>query len=357
MRKIDRTGEVSFNKSGEKMTIVKYYNTGKVLVESEKGDRKFSEYKCFKTGNVRFHEDRVGEISVNSSGEKMKILEYHDSKNVLIEFSDGTIIKAKYSHFKSGKIKNNRNRIGETGVNFYGTPMQIVKYDGATNIIVEFDDNYKYTTKTTYQYFKKGWVSNPYDLSVYGVGFLGTGIFTMSSETGRTPSYKCWSRMLERCYSKNQSETNPTYVGCTVCEEWYNFQNFAEWHHENCYRISNKRMESDKDILVKGNRIYSPETCCFVPQNINALFIKSDVARGNHYIGVSKDKKHDKFISNCSNINGKSYLGYFDTPEEAFYAYKEFKEKYIKQVAEEYKGKIPNRLYQAMINYEVEITD
>ena len=50
-------------------------------------------------------------------------------------------------------------------------------------------------------------------------------------------------------------------------------------------------------------------------------------------------------------------LGYFETPKEAFKSYKTFKEQYIKQVADEYKDKIPKKLYEAMYNWKVEITD
>ena len=114
----------------------------------------------------------------------------------------------------------------------------------------------------------------------------------------------------------------------------------------------------DKDILVKGNKIYSPETCVFVSNDINLLFVRNYNSRGNYPIGVSFDKSKNKYSSQCS-MKGKHdrKLGTFNNPIDAFYTYKSFKEAYIKEVAEDYKDKIPERLYIAMMNYVVEITD
>ena len=114
-------------------------------------------------------------------------------------------------------------------------------------------------------------------------------------------------------------------------------------------------MQLDKDILNKGNKIYSPNSCIFVPTRINQLFAKADALRGDFPIGVSRSG--NKFRTRLHILNGEKYLGTFNTPEEAFYAYKTFKEQYIKEVAEEYKDKIPQKLYEAMYKYEVEITD
>lgn len=119
----------------------------------------------------------------------------------------------------------------------------------------------------------------------------------------------------------------------------------------------------DKDILYKGNKVYSPKNCVFVPEKINILFIKSNKSRGGYPIGVSYHKQNRKFVAKCSIYDFKEnkqkliYLGCYDTPEKAFKAYKQFKEKHIKKVADYYKDKIPNKLYQAMYDYEVEITD
>lgn len=114
----------------------------------------------------------------------------------------------------------------------------------------------------------------------------------------------------------------------------------------------------DKDILSKGNKIYSPNTCIFVPIRINSLFIKNDADRGKYPIGVYYEKSTNNFVANCNTINQKNVrIGRYNKQEDAFQAYKIFKENYIKEVANEYKDKIPEKLYEAMYNWIVEITD
>ena len=120
-------------------------------------------------------------------------------------------------------------------------------------------------------------------------------------------------------------------------------------------------MQLDKDILYKGNKIYSRETCIFVPQRINSLFVKCDKSRGKDPIGVS-DLPSGNYEVSCGNGYGKSvYLGSYPTKEEAFQVYKQYKEKVIKEVIDSYEGKIPEPFYSklktAMYNYEVEIDD
>jgi len=256
-----------------------------------------------------------------------------------------------------GKGKNTGvDKVGEFSFNRFNRLMTLVEYIGYNNVIVQFDNNYK--IKTCYHHFKNGSVANPYDRSVYGVGYLGEGIHEAKPKGKETQQYQIWSGMLYRCYDKKYHEKHPSYKDCFVCEEWHNFQNFAKWYDENFYQIENEIMNLDKDILVKGNKIYSPETCVFVPQFINALFLTCKGNRNDLPIGVSFHKKNNNYRVRCSDgINFDNHIGVFVTVEEAFNAYKTFKENYIKEVAEKYKDQIPEKLYQAMISYEVEITD
>lgn len=166
-------------------------------------------------------------------------------------------------------------------------------------------------------------------------------------------SYKVWRSMIERCYSNKYQERQPTYVGCEVCNEWLYFSNFKKWFEENYvdgYAL-------DKDILIKGNKVYSPQTCCFVPQEINKLLLKHDRKRGEYPIGIHKDRNN--YVVLLSRYGKQEYLGTFKTPEEAFYVYKEAKEAHIKEVADEYysKGLITKRVYDALYRWTIEITD
>ena len=250
------------------------------------------------------------------------------------------------------------DRTGEEGYNTFGTLMKIIEYKNANDIIVEFQDEYKTKVHTRYCHFEKGNVKNPYDKSVFGVGYLGTGKYNWKDYPY---IYKKWCNMLRRCYDPYElNNNNQTYRDVIVCKKWHNFQNFCKWYKENIYECNNEEMHLDKDILIKGNKIYSPKTCIIVPQKINSLFVKCDKSRGEYPIGVSWDKKSNKFIATCRILdkeNKKINLGYYNTSEEAFLAYKKFKEKYIKQVADEFKYLIPQKLYEALYKYEVEIND
>ena len=249
-----------------------------------------------------------------------------------------------------------KDRTGEFGVSSQGEKMTIVRYGNKNDIDVQFEDGTIVEHKQ-YNDFKNGKVKNPYFPSFYGVGFIGNGKFKPFDENGKaTKCYKAWHNMLKRCYDHKFHEKEPTYKGCSVCEEWHNFQVFAEWYYSHFYELENEIMNLDKDILCKGNKIYSPDTCIYVPQRINKLFIKCDKVRGEYPLGVSKHG--NKFKAWVSKGNGKPItLGTYPTPNEAFLAYKIAKEKYIREVAEEYKGKIPFKLYEALMNYEVEIDD
>lgn len=311
-------------------------------------------------------EERIGEESINNQGLKMWICDYRKYNDIDIQFEDGYISKGKeYKAFKKGKIhnpnyhKNNfKNRVGEENINYQGLQMKIIEYRGTFDIDVKFEDGYISKNKT-YNHFKNGSIKNLNHPEVYGVGYISEGKYSPTDKNNKTTKeYKHWVHMIQRCYSKDFKKQNLSYENCFVCKEWHNFQNFAEWFHNNYYEIEGETMCLDKDILVKGNRIYSPETCVFVPRKINSLFVKRQNDRGESYIGVYFDKNTNKFISQCSNgINKSRHLGCFNTELEAFNTYKNFKENYIKKVADEYKDKIPEKLYNAMYNYIVEIDD
>ena len=167
--------------------------------------------------------------------------------------------------------------------------------------------------------------------------------------------------MLTRCYDPKFQKKYSTYKECKVEEYLLNFQHMGKWINENYYEVPGEEMCLDKDILYKGNKVYSRNTCIFVPKRINVLFVKHDKARGDCPIGV-KLTPSGNYIARCKNRYGeRTYLGSYSTKEEAFQAYKEYKEKVIKEVIDSYEGKIPepfySRLKKAMYNYKVEIDD
>lgn len=251
-----------------------------------------------------------------------------------------------------------KDRTGEVNYNKHGSKMIIYKYMTSENIDVYFP-KYDWVAKhVQYNNFKRGYIKCPYEKSVYGVGHIGEGKYKVSENGKETEVYKIWKGVLRRCYVSRIHEKHPTYKDCEMCEEWHNFQNFAKWYEENYYEIEGEKMCLDKDILFKGNKLYSPNTCVFVPHNVNSLFTKGDSVRGELPIGVAIDKRHNKYQAQCrTQYNKRKWLGYYNTPQEAFQSYKQFKENLIKQVADKYKSYIPEKLYDAMYRYEVEIDD
>ena len=157
--------------------------------------------------------------------------------------------------------------------------------------------------------------------------------------------------MRARCYSEDYQKRNPKYVGCTVCPEWMdNKQTFYDWMKENYYTVDDDQMDLDKDILVKGNKIYSPDTCIFVPHVINSYF--ENLTRKPVYLSTIGKYRMDIWIEN-RNIS----LGYFDSEEEAKMEFIKHKEAAILAKADMYKNKIPKELYDAMINWKIELSD
>lgn len=256
-----------------------------------------------------------------------------------------------------------RNKIkyeGQIYFNNFGTPYKVVEYIKRDNVVIEFQDEYKYHKTTDMKSILNGNVLNPYDKNVFGVGYYGFDrVKNHSKLKSKHHTYNVWHHMLGRCYNDKYQKKNPTYKGCTICDEWLNFKNFSDWYESHYYEVEGQQMCIDKDILFKGNKIYSPQTCCIVPNDINVLFTKTDKKRGEYPIGVYCKKSNHKFISQCKHGGNKpqQYLGIYDTWEEAFLVYKNYKENYIKQLANKYKYCLEPRVYDALINYQVEIDD
>lgn len=162
--------------------------------------------------------------------------------------------------------------------------------------------------------------------------------------------------ILDRCYNPKSHIRVSSYADCYISENFKNFQYFAEWCNDQI-GFSNEGWQLDKDILSKGNRVYSEYTCVFVPSELNGLLINNKACRGKYPIGVTCSKKTGEFIARI-NINGRRInLGSFITSEEAFKAYKQAKERHIKVKATKYRDSIDVRAYEALLDWQIDPDD
>lgn len=214
------------------------------------------------------------------------------------------------------------------------------------------DDSEEFITKVMndIRFKPDDWSRKCMKPTMCGIGYQGRNNVDCKSE-----SYIRWHNMMNRCYNEKFHQRQPQYKECTVCAEWHNYMNFKVWYDEHKY--GDAQLDMDKDILFKGNYEYSPATVVFVPHAINTLFINGKKGRGDCPVGVHFDKDKGKYRAEMSFLGKIKKLGYFDTLETAFAKYKEYKEDFIKHMAERYKGKIPDKVYQAMMNWKIEITD
>ena len=175
----------------------------------------------------------------------------------------------------------------------------------------------------------------------------------INGKTVMTKSYSTWHHMLQRCYNDKFHKVQPTYIGCTVCKEWHDYDVFFAWFAQNYI----EGYHLDKDLIQQGNKVYSPSTCVFLTQRINSLLIESNKSRGECPIGVCFNKQKKKFQARCSNGSGKNvHLGYYTNPTDAHNAYKTYKYALIKDIAEEAltNKEISQQIFQALLAWKIE---
>lgn len=241
-------------------------------------------------------EDITGRIFVNKSGLKATVISYEGSQKVTVRFEDGTEVVRKLQWLEVGVFSNGKRKNPEG-------------YEHSKKPITRFQSIYK--------------------------SMKGRCSFTDSAVVPK----------------KRES-----YIGCYYHEDWNKSEVFCEWA-QNQIGSEHLDWELDKDILFKGNKVYGPDTCCFVPSEVNVVFTKSNAKRGAYPIGVRRNSRGSKFSAQIGGTKSKTHLGTFDTPEEAFAVYKIAKEAYIKSLAAKYEHELDPRVHEALMKYEVEITD
>ena len=231
--------------------------------------------------------------------------------------------------------------------------LKILEYKSAVDVTVEF-----LTTGTIitvrFSNVKNGSVRDPMYPSVYNVGYIGIGKYTSRTNGGpQCKCYKVWKEMLNRCYNPDCSGyKNYGQRGITVCDEWKNYQNYAKWWEENC---PGEDYQVDKDLLKKGNTVYCPEYCRFIPSEINSALTLRKNERNGYPAGVRM--KEGYIIAQINYMGKKIHLGTFKTIEEAFEVYRKKKIECMQEYAKKFKDKITEDIYNALMNYDITIDD
>lgn len=236
-------------------------------------------------------------IMTNCSG-AIDILEYRDSRNVVVKFVNTGHVKIVTSgHLRTGEIKDN-----------------------------SLSSLFGITLKT----FPNAWLNH-------------------------NKEYRLWIAMHERCYSEKLHKVKPCYEGCTTSENFKDFLFFLNWKTK---QVGHDRegWHLDKDLIIRGNREYSEHSCCFVPHEINTLTLSSKKTRGELPIGVDLTKQ-GAYSASVSKQGKNIKLGVYNTIEEAFLVYKQTKESYIKEIANKWKDQIDNRVYNSLVNWIINIDD
>ena len=236
---------------------------------------------------------------------------------------------------------------------------KVLKYNSATDVEIQFLTT-GYETSAQLTNIRIGNVKDRYLPSVFGVGILGAK-YPSKINGVITKEYEIWKSMLKRCYSDVYKKKCPTYAGCGVSDKFKSYEYFYEWCNKQIgFGVdgNGNPFQLDKDLLSKGNKIYSESTCVFIPAEINLLLTKRTASRGEYLIGVYWNKRANAFVARARKNKRKlEHLGLFKTEIEAFNAYKKAKEAFVKEQAEKFKSQIDPRAYEALMNYTVDITD
>ena len=238
-------------------------------------------------------------------------------------------------------VKSNSVSVGDRFINKQMEYCTVIEYNSARNVVIEFDGYKGYRKVVFASMLKSGEFRNKYKPFVKGVGYIGEGKYNSSTKSGDIRVYNVWKSMLERCCVIEIQQQRPAYAGCTVCDEWYNFQVFAEWYVN--HKFAGLGYHIDKDLLVFGNKHYSPDTCCLVPREINNA-ISSTSSKGVRSRG-------GRFTARIG-AGGKN-LGAFSNVEDATRVYIKAKEDYVHSLADKWANRIEWRAYKALMEWKV----
>lgn len=239
-------------------------------------------------------------------------------------------------------------RVGEVVVARGGGIAEIIEYKSSKDVLVMFKDT-GFTLNTNYKQFKKGGMVDRLTPTVYGFGIIGNCTITENGKLNRV--YEVWKNMIMRCYCEKKKGLK-RYSDVTVSEEFRRLSDFKVWCEEQV-GFNNEGWQLDKDILVRGNKVYSKNACCFVPPEINYLVCDHN-GRGTRGLPVGVDSCGGKYVARIRVGSGETKrIGGFSTPDDAHKAYKYHKEQHIKHITTLWRGSLSKDVYDALMSWEV----
>ena len=348
------------NRLGQWCSVVEYNNSMEVKVVFD-SHPKVSQ--TFPAGDLRKSSFRnkldpvniVGNRFENNSGEFCTVISWENAHSVFIEFDgdEGVLQKVTANNLRKGQFLNPKSFDIKHGARFEnknGDWCTVIEYQDSRTVNIVFDGYEKHIKTLRSDHLREGKFKNNYKPVLFGVGYIGEGKYRPRDNAFMKMVYDTWKNMIARGYSDETKAKQPTYVSVSVCEDWFNFQNFADWmiNHE----FSGLGYHLDKDLISRGNKLYSKENCTLLPRELNAvLSVKNTLIKG---IPTGVHKVGNRYLAKFRlGKEGDKVLGTFKTPEEASAVYVEAKEKYVKYVAEKWHGKIEERAYQALMNWTV----
>lgn len=257
-------------------------------------------------------------------------------------------------------------KVGDTFQSTSCNTFTIIEVKNQENITIKFNDTQGYEFIASSQNIRNGRIKNPYFPRLFDKGYFGAGkykarIGSSSVNSKSTNEYRSWINMLSRCYDPNYIGTKAgqmCYSGVQVEDSWLNFQVFAEWYCKELVVVELKSPETkfvlDKDLLSPNVKIYSPETCCLIPEQLNIVLVdKLSLNKTRKLSTIRKCKNGTYSIGVSLNKKFTTFSGY-KTEKECFDLYLSIKEKELNNLIEKYKFLLNEKVYLALIEYSSE---
>lgn len=299
---------------------------------------------------------KVGDLFENTDKQKVEVVEYNSAKNVIVRFQhDSAVLKTSSSDLRRGNFRHPEkfsSMIGKRFESNKGDWCTVLEYINANKVVIKFDGYEHYEKTVSAKALKEGSFRNNYRPTIQGLGlgYMGDGIYSWNGDENVQKAYQVFVGMFSRCYDPYTQSKQTAYIGCSVDPRFYDFQVFAKFYVENPFCGLGYHL--DKDLLIRGNRVYSPEACTLLPPEVNSALASTPESESGLPLGVNKID--NGYVARLNKTGqGREYLGYYKTADEAHNVYVKAKEDYIHSLAEKWHGKIEERAYQALKSWTV----